>query len=501
MKHPLKILGSSLTLSSSLRCPQSIKMGIKLGFIMGLALGFLSLFGEGNLAHAEQFASFEALYDTTSYTKWIIAGALAIGSGALVFFSGGVASPLVAGVGSWIGGMMGLSGAAATNAGLALLGGGSLASGGLGVAGGAALLTAAITFTTDIALDYSVDTAMKVLDGPPSYDELKTVSRGRINLALPKNQSGPDLLEDAVELLEDKIDEERPLYHELNAQVIKSARILLETDTSSQGIEAIRLNSAHAMLSFILDDYEQALERAKQTVKSAKEQELHAPIAQYIWGVSSLYSSSVSDHGDHLLLVRAALLKERELTDDREKFDPLSVRLLAIYYDRLLLRMISDELSESALRVQIGLIEELESSERIQFTQYFILATRYLMRLKDNQSRIRSLANSESPLIRESLKTYQVVDRAYLSYIDLLTGIEIIIAKLKTLNPRGEGLVELTKLIETKGGYQSDISALKEDHDRLKRHHSLYVNRLFIGGGAAGFVLILAFMWRRSRES
>lgn len=62
---------------------------------------------------------------------------LAIGSIAVTFVSAGVAAPALA---TAIGGAMGLSGAAATSAGLAFLGGGSLASGGFGMAGGILLV-------------------------------------------------------------------------------------------------------------------------------------------------------------------------------------------------------------------------------------------------------------------------------------------------------------------------------------------------------------------------
>ncbi len=56
--------------------------------------------------------------------------------------------------------MMGLSGIAATNAGLALLGGGSIASGGFGIIGGTALLTAALSFGTDVVIDYTIGKAV-----------------------------------------------------------------------------------------------------------------------------------------------------------------------------------------------------------------------------------------------------------------------------------------------------------------------------------------------------
>lgn len=64
---------------------------------------------------------------------------LILGGTALGVLTGGMAAPLI---GSAIGSAMGLSGAAATSAGLALLGGGSLAAGGAGMAGGAALVGA-----------------------------------------------------------------------------------------------------------------------------------------------------------------------------------------------------------------------------------------------------------------------------------------------------------------------------------------------------------------------
>ncbi|MEX2375153.1 MAG: hypothetical protein WD942_06145 [Dehalococcoidia bacterium] len=65
----------------------------------------------------------------------VVAGGAAVG-----VLTGGLAAPLIGGA---VGGAMGLSGAAATSAGLALLGGGSVAAGGLGMAGGTAILAGA----------------------------------------------------------------------------------------------------------------------------------------------------------------------------------------------------------------------------------------------------------------------------------------------------------------------------------------------------------------------
>jgi uncharacterized membrane protein YebE (DUF533 family) len=74
--------------------------------------------------------------------KMLTIAAWAVGGGAVLAATGGLAAPLIGGaIGT---SLLGLSGAAATSAGLAFLGGGSLAAGGLGMAGGTAIVTAAL---------------------------------------------------------------------------------------------------------------------------------------------------------------------------------------------------------------------------------------------------------------------------------------------------------------------------------------------------------------------
>ncbi|MGP1384892.1 MAG: DUF726 domain-containing protein [Thainema sp.] len=70
-----------------------------------------------------------------------VAGIAVVGGGAIAL-TGGLAAPIIGGaIGTTF---LGLSGAAATSAGLAFLGGGSIAAGGFGMAGGTALVTAAL---------------------------------------------------------------------------------------------------------------------------------------------------------------------------------------------------------------------------------------------------------------------------------------------------------------------------------------------------------------------
>ena len=105
-------------------------------FMAGLPVGPGEELTQELLAHLDEAVRF---LERGALGKHVL-GAL-IASGVVVgAATGGLAAPVV---GEAIGGVvMGLSGAAATNAGLALLGGGSLAAGGLGMAGGTVVVAA-----------------------------------------------------------------------------------------------------------------------------------------------------------------------------------------------------------------------------------------------------------------------------------------------------------------------------------------------------------------------
>ena len=107
----------------------------------------------------ETKANFGSFYDK-GWSEVLIWGGVGIlvaaALGAAVFFTGGVASPIIApgavSLGTLIGKFMGLTGVAATNAGLALVGGGAIAAGGMGMAGGAAIITAASGVAFEVAV-------------------------------------------------------------------------------------------------------------------------------------------------------------------------------------------------------------------------------------------------------------------------------------------------------------------------------------------------------------
>lgn len=101
----------------------------------------------------------EQAYDKPKREWWWNAGQFAvviIGGLAITYFTGGVVAPYF---GSLIGGMTGLSGAAAVSHGLALLGGGAIAAGGFGVAGG----TLVIGVVTDLAISTTLEYSLRTL--------------------------------------------------------------------------------------------------------------------------------------------------------------------------------------------------------------------------------------------------------------------------------------------------------------------------------------------------
>ena len=120
---------------------------------------------------------------------------------------------------------MGLTGVAATNAGLALVGGGAIAAGGLGIAGGAAAITVAIevaTATAVIAGEEIYDSMTEQRETDALYARLVSQSKGLITFPIPKSNSGSNAVKEAMSILQE-IDIEQPLSTENNRRLIRKA--------------------------------------------------------------------------------------------------------------------------------------------------------------------------------------------------------------------------------------------------------------------------------------
>ena len=197
-----------------------------------------------------EHATFESFFRETSSIGWLGAALFAIAVGTIVL-TGGTASPIVVGIGSWVGGLMGLSGVAATNAGLALLGGGAIASGGFGMIGGAAFITAALSFSTDIVVDYTVGKAFSEY----SYSRLEDKSKNLLTLPVPVNKSGSDSYEDSIDQL-DKINSDEPLSSNSNQGIIKKAISILTAESSNlDDDELLKNETLLSLLYFTSNKY------------------------------------------------------------------------------------------------------------------------------------------------------------------------------------------------------------------------------------------------------
>lgn len=362
---------------------------------------------------ATEYATFASLYRPSTNTVWILAGAAAAAliAGAAIFFTGGAASPIVVSTGTWIGGLMGYSGAAATNAGLALLGGGSIASGGFGIIGGTALLTATFSFGTGVVVDYAVDSTLV------SYDYSKFVenSKKMITLPLPKNKSGPDSYESAIKIL-NKTNNEEPLSSYHNQGVIKEAITLinksLQNDLSEK--EKSKEQSLLALLYFITNDYTAAKKHSKIAYRLARNTNLKATFPAFISATSSLYETKPNIQTASQYFQYAVM---------GEPDNPVTPLLFAIYLDRMMYRLNDGYLTSSELHKVYAFSDRLPYDERKAIIQLGIVSRDFIL-IKLEQQKIVSLTQGNKT-IKSSPKTLVSVKRALKEYKSLLGDIKV----------------------------------------------------------------------------
>ena len=278
-------------------------------------------------------ATFREFYKSSpipGWPTWLIAGIVTIAAAtAVVLTAGAAAAPLVATFGTWIGGTMGLSGAAATSAGLALLGGGSIASGGFGMVGGATLVTAAMTFGTDVVLGYAIEHVVS----EATYRRLSEESKQLPTLPVPINETGPDSFRAALRVLE-SIKEDEPLVFPENQAVIREAIRTLQypggdddEETSDPDDIAVQ-QTLLSLLHFIVNDYEKTKEHAEEAIRHARYSTIKYTLPSFLLATSSLYDETFSreDVTEHL---RYSVVVEPN--------NPLIPLLFAVYLDRLAL--------------------------------------------------------------------------------------------------------------------------------------------------------------------
>ncbi len=389
--------------------------------------------------HTYGTASFESIYREPACASWILAAAFAIGAGAFIILSGGLGSGPVAAIGTWVGGLMGYSGAAATNAGLALLGGGSIAAGGFGMAGGAAILTAALTFSTEFAFDYTFNRAMSGYD----YRSLAKSSKGLPTLPLPINEDGPNAYQSGMAVLEE-IDRspvrefieiigcrtsisacpEPILPYEIEGNRQKKIQQAIEAIKESLPKEHDDQAKAHTLLSllhFVSNDYQSAKHYAGLAIFEHVEaglDEADRTLPAFIFATAGLYDKHVS-HSAYLNGLKQSILLEPD--------NPLIPLMFSIYLDRLIhisdRRSWDDRVLQDSLREVFRLMTQLnqqDSGKDVRMANYAALLARYFLRLKLEQQKIMALVLDPDIAARADPAVLTELGRALTTYITLL---------------------------------------------------------------------------------
>ena len=343
------------------------------------ALAILLIYPLPSLAWSSEdltFAEFYKVDHTFIYLMAAIATTVAV---VMVLTTGPAGVPGAAAIGSWIGGTMGLSGAAATNAGLALLGGGAISAGGLGMVGGAALLSAAMTFTTSVG----VDTAVQKYD----YNKFIKASESMVVIPLPIADRNIESLENALEVLEE-IDKRVPLTSPENTAIIRKAARKIDPNSNGKLSKAERAQKLAFLAVLQLNGGQpgRAKASAYRAYELAKSAGVRRTYPAALYAIASL-SDSKPDFNraiDYL-----------EFSAKYEDTNKLSPAMFAAFMDRLLYR--ADDIPQSA-RVwdrMTKLIISLPYDERKAVIESGLVA-RMMLRSLLLMKRIQGISNSET---------------------------------------------------------------------------------------------------------
>lgn len=425
-----------------------------------IALIFIAVLLPSLVFAAGDAASFESFYRPASFITWWVAGIATIIVVGIVFVTGGTASPLIAWVGTLIGNAMGLSGAAATKAGLAFLGGGSLAAGGFGMVGGTVLLTAALSFSTEVIVDYGVGKAVSEY----RYRDLVSRSKNFSTLPLPTNAAGPAGYRAVINGLR-SINAELPLHAEGNLALIENAIALAQEareDASLPVADQVRLVALVSLLKFQTNDFRGAKEYAGRALVSADSAGVAASLPAFIYASSGLYDEKLDFEKLTDTYLRRAVLRESS-----NKLIPL---LFAIYLDRTMLRIDEGDLGPEAFSRVFWLMED-PALEDYRLPNLVALATRYFAIVKLEQQRISSLATTSNDTLRNSPETLERVERAKDDYGQLLADLGLVLETLGASIPSGTIPDWLRLILRSHRHRHRDAGAQFEEWVQLRQRY------------------------------
>ena len=432
-----------------------------------LALAMLLLPAVAAAAGSE--LTFESFYKEDNAIFWVRAALAAVAAGALLFFAVGAATPVVASIGTWVGGLMGYSGAVATNAGLALLGGGSIAAGGLGMAGGAALLTAALTFGTEVVVDASISKAQTAYD----YAAFTKLTQNMATLPLPKNDSGPPSIQAAYKFLK-SINEKADLRSAENLVIISKA-LDVALDTPDPGLndgDNARKKTFIALLQLTLGRPREAQLAASAAYGIGERAQLPASMPAFLLAVTML-------HDEQPDVTRATNLLKQAITV--EPSNPLTPLLFSMFSDRLLARVADGTLPASAGSDMVCLLRTLPNDER-SAAIHTAVATRVIVAVKLEQQHLLALRDTHNDTMLSSPVTVEKAQGAVAAYQVLLAQLDLVLQsgerqideKLgEHLSPRWgkQWSSQWMRFYALSGQYHGNTSVLIAARDRIQARY------------------------------
>lgn len=328
---------------------------------------------------------------------WVgIGTAVVIGVVITIYTAGSGTPAWCTAVGTWIGGTMGLSGAAATSAGLALLGGGSLAAGGFGMAGGVALLTAVSTFGTELIVGYSIERALNTYSDKKFAEEC----RNMLHLPCPVNTKGGKAYYTAQQYIEEHLDKEKLISEGNNPQVIQEACTLMNNLVSKDTDEMKRMKNEtmSALLYWLQGNPQKAVNKANSAILIANQWndnrwkhnfKATPTIAEFILAVCNLELGKIENNSTYF---EYAVLQE-----PNNKLIPL---LFGIYLDRLMILYHYEKAGIYDVACVIGTAKHESVSSHAPIIST-ILAARILMEIKRLQQDILVVTDTPDDSIRQ----------------------------------------------------------------------------------------------------
>ncbi len=392
---------------------------------------FVMILMMGNAAFAaNDGVTFESFYKADFSVSWLVNGLAAVLVGLLVLWGMPILAPsimaAIGSIGTTVGGVFGFSGVAATNFGLALLGGGAVASGGFGVVGGTALLAAALTFGTDVTLDYAIGALSQKYD----QNKFAEASLKMMTLPLPVNTSGSASVREAGEALKPTFGGDA--WHCVNQYPdsiadFKSCLALVgKTQNARIGQALARMHSKRntnsiatlerdaamiSLLEFLSNDYLSAQKSALLSYELARKNKGQPTLPAFVYASSLLYNE-VPDFNESFDKFKYAVIGEPK--------NALTPVLFATYLDRLTYRLNDRAAGVDQIARLSRFAASLPNDQRKLAIQQTLLS-HIFMRIKVAQQNVLALVRTQNASIRNKPQTLTIVKAAFQDYEQLLT--------------------------------------------------------------------------------